>query len=444
MESPTYPKSWKKGMNKLAVVYPNLYYGGVYCLGPLVIYNIVNQMENWFCERHFLDKNNLKDSNMIGFSFQYELDYYNFVKMLEQNSIPLEKDARKEIIFAGGPCVTTNPLTLSKYLDFMLIGECEETLPKVLEIYEKNKDKESFLKEISAMQGIFVPKYSSSPTISTIKDLDSVAYPFYQPLPKEMDETFVFGNSFILETERGCTFNCKFCPLNRFYYAPRFRSLKSIKEIIDKGLALTRRKKVVIYAPSFVHPDRKEILRYLIAKGVEVGVPSIKAEFIDRELMELMKEAGVKSVTIAPEAGERLRKLAGKVVPDKRFFDVIEWANELKFDSIKLYFLIGLPGQTTSDLDDVISFVENAKKIFKGTVYASINTMVPKMRTEYNGLPFEKAKAKQQAYYLKRKLNTKLKVANVSTSFKEWKLSNATSFEVKSKPKAIPMHSMDI
>jgi radical SAM superfamily enzyme YgiQ (UPF0313 family) len=445
MESPIFPKAWKKGINKLAIVYPNLYYGGIYCLGPLIFYNQVNQLRNWLCTRHFLDNNNLKNHDLIGFTFQYELDYYNFAKILEKNNIPLDRKKRKEIIFAGGPCINTNPEALSNYIDFFIVGEAEDTMPSILSAYEENKSKQTFLEKISNIPGVFVPGLNTPSIMATVRNLDAIPYPLYQPLPKKLNKTHVFGNAFMLETERGCLFKCKFCPLNEFYSKARYRSLSSIKNIIDNGLKINKRDKVVIYAPSFIHPKRKEILQYLIDKNIPTSIPSIKAEFIDYELLKLIRKCGAKSLTVAPEAGERLRKEAGKIVPDKYFFRVMEWANELKFNSIKLYLLIGMPNQTKDDLDELIIFLEKSKKLFKGKIYASVNPVVPKRRTQYEGFPFLKKEAKQQSIYLKKHAKIKLKISNINSSSIEWKLSNAKNLILKAPEiKEIPLHSMEI
>lgn len=419
-ESPIYQKSWKKGIKTLAIVYPNLYYGGVYCLGPLIIYNIVNQKEGWLCERQFLDKNNLKNFDFIGFTFQYELDYYNFFKILKENNIPLKKP-RKQIIFAGGPCINTNYKPLSAYIDFFIMGECEEVLPKVLDNYGK-KD---FLEEISKIQGVFVPGISKETSTAIIEDLDKVSYPLIQPFPEEIDKSFVFGKVFMLETERGCPFSCHFCPISQIHKKTKYRSLESIKEIIDKGIAINKRDKVVIYSPSFSHPKRKEILKYLIEKNLRFSIPSIKVETIDEELLTLIKKGGQKTLTIAPECNESLRPSLNKPIPDEKFFQFVELANKLNFETIKLYFMIGLPNQTQKDLEEMIIFIRKVKNLFKKRTYISINPFVPKPKTAFSQHKFDKKTVKQQAIYIKKELNKigiKYKIPNINTSYLEWKL----------------------
>lgn len=411
MEFPLIKKSWKKGINTLAVVYPNLYYGGVYCLAPTIIYNIVNNIPNWICKRQFLDKHeDLSRFDLVGFTVQYEPDSYNIIKLI--------KKYKPKITFAGGPCINQNPKLLEKHIDFFILGEAEEILPKILEKYTPNKEK--FLNSIKNLKGVYIP---NSKKTYAIVDLDKTPYPLYQPLPKELTKQFVFGNCFILEIERGCPSLCKFCPLG--HKKPRYRSLEHIKEIIDKGIRLNKRNKVVIYSPSFTHPDKKEILKYLISKNLKFSIPSIKVEFTDKEVLELIKQGGQKTLTIAPEANETLRKSIGKLATDEQFFNFIKIAKELQFETIKAYFMIGLPNQTQEDLDKMIIFIEKLKSLFKN-LHISINPFVSKQGTLLENHKFDKKLIKQQASYLKKHLNKiKYKISNIESSYQEWELANS-------------------
>ncbi len=413
-------KSWNKKLIQVDLVYPNKSYGGYYSLGLLILYNLINSKKDFIAKRHFLDKNKLT-SNLIGFTLQYELDYYNFFKILKQNKISLNK-SRKQIIFAGGPCTNNNPKTLQKYIDFFILGEAEEILPKVLDIYKKFPNKNTFLKKIKDIKGVYIE--GKKQEIASIHNLDDYPYPLYQSLPKKITKNFVFGRSFILEIERGCPFNCHFCSIRNIHSTIKYRSLEKIKDIVDKGIKINKVKKVIIYSPSFAHPQRKEILKYLLKKNLQFSVPSIKVELVDDELLKLIKKGGQKTLTIAPESNQRLRYLLNKEISDEKYFEFIKKAKKLGF-RIKLYFMVGLPNTQKRDLDELINFINKAK------CSSSINPFVPKPNTYFSNHKFNKKIIKQEIKYLKKHLKTKVKFANVKFSYDEWKLAHTKEFQLE-------------
>ena len=414
MEFPLIQKNWKKGMYNVAIAYPNLYYGGVYCLGPLVLYNIINKLDNFVCDRVFLDKGDVSKYDLVGFSLQYAPDYHNFLKMRKKCT---------GLVFAGGPCVNMNHKTLKKYVDFFVLGEAEEIIEEVLNKYEGDKDK--FLEEIKNIKGIYVPRKTKKESFAVVENIDEVDYPLYQPFPKKIDKSFVFGSVFMLEIERGCSFQCKFCAMPQLYGRTKYRSLENIKKIIDDGLKLNKRNKVLIYSASFSHPKRKEILKYLIKKGVKFSVPSLKVGLVDEELLELIKKGGQKTLTIAPESDEKTRFKLGKPVKDEEYFKFIDMANKVGFETLKIYFMVGVNG----NLDEVIILIEEIKKRFKKRVYVSINPFTPKPRTKLEKQIFNKKDIKKRIKYLKNNLSKiKIKFSGVHQAELDWRLGFVDKF----------------
>lgn len=415
-------KQWKKGINQLDIVYPNKKFGGAYNLGILIIYNLVNNIPNWMCNRVFLDEGKIS-ANLIGFTFQYEPDYFNIKGMLAKSGIAIEKEKRKQILFAGGPCVNANPTALSKYMDFLVMGDAEEILPKILDCYTEDKPK--FLENISKIPGVFVPGLNN-PSCSYVKSLDDTPYPLYQPLPVDVPKEYVFGNAFLLEPERGCPFVCKFCPMPS-RGGVRLRSLEKIKEIIDKGIKLNKRNKVIIYTASFTHPKRKEILKYLLSNNLEFSVPSIKVELADRDFLELIRKGGQRTLTIAPECDEKLRFDIGKRVDDEQYFRFIENANDLSFETIKAYFMIGIPEQNDENIKKMCEFIIKAKGLSKAKFYVSINPFVPKPGTAFSEYQFDEGVIKKQAKLLKSflgKSGLRFKIQGARQAREEWILTH--------------------
>lgn len=419
-EFPLIQKKWTKNINSVDIVFPNKYHGGIYSLGMLILYNIINSDKNWICNRVFLDKNKLS-SKLIGFSFQYELDYYNILKML---SGKLDKNKRKEIVFAGGPVINTNPYILQEYLDFVVLGESEETMQEVMANYDDNKN--VFLKNIADIKGVYVPGLSNKPNYRFVKNLDNVHYPIYQPMPEDENKKYVFGKPFILETDRGCSFKCKFCALPKYYKNVKIRSLKKIKEITEQGLQINKRKKVVIYSASFTHPKRKEILQFLFDKNVEYSVPSTRVEMLDEEIVELIVNGGQKTLTLAPETEEKMRFDLGKRTKDELFFNVIDIANRKKVNTLKYYFLFGLPGQEKKDLIEMVKLMKKLKMKFNGKSHFSLNPLISKPGSEFVDEKFNLALLKNQSKFLKKEMNKenlRFKISNLVHAKKEYELS---------------------
>ncbi len=412
-------------MHSLAIVFPNLYYGGIYSLAPLIFYNIVNHLPNWSCERKFLDKcDGLQHFDLLGFTFQYELDYFNLFEILKRNGLPFEKEKRGKIIFAGGPCVTSNPETLTRYVDFFVLGDAEEVIAKILQTYEENQVKERFLENIAQFPGVYVPGKTKTIVPATV-DLNKTPYPIYQPLPDQMDKRYVFGNSFLLEVERGCPFTCKFCTIPTIYPKLKYRPVELLIQAIQDGMRLGKRDKIVMYAPSFVHPQRKELLQWLVDHKILFSVPSLRLEYLDDEMLALIRKGGQRSLTVAPEANERMRMLTDKKITDKAFLDMMERAAKHGFAQVKMYFIIGLPEQTTKDLDEMLVFIQEAKRRFGRRIHVSINPLVPKPKTKYEHLPFAKQRCKEHILYLNNHLQTKMKISTLKNAEMEWRLAFA-------------------
>jgi len=396
--------SYKKSKFRMDIVYPNKMYGGVYSLGPLIIYNLVNNRKDWFCERVFLDSGKVT-APIAGFSLQYEGDFENALKMKTQS-----------INFAGGPLVEMYYDKIIKYFDFLVLGDVEAVMPLVLEEYEKGVS--GFITRIEKIKGVYTGK---TVTRARVENLDDF-YPIVQPFPEQINTEYVFGKCFMLEIERGCPFDCKFCSLKRFYPEVRYRSLKVIKIIIDEGLKENKVYRVVIYSPSFAHPDRKKILKYLLEKKIRVSVPSIRAELMDKETLILLKKCGLESLTIAPECGQKLRLKIGKKVYDESYLRFVKWCNEVGFQKLKMYFMIGLPGMTKPDMEEMVKFLLAMKKEFKGRIYVSINYFVPKPGSEFENYELEKKKMKAMGKFIEKSLIAfKVKKPSIPVAFREWK-----------------------
>ncbi len=410
-ESPAYPKSWKKGQIPIDILFPNKYFGGAYHLGMHILYNLIMEDARFVAHKVYSDEGKLS-STIIMISVSYERDYPRIPKLLKQNGISLDKN-RKEIIICGGPAVMLNSKPVESYADMIVHGDAEAIVPGLLEAYT-GQEKSAYLDSVKHHKGVHIPGLNKKTTLE-LDNLNDAPYPLYQPLPEELTREFVFGNTFLLEIERSCPHHCSFCIIPAVNKKTKMRTYEHLKKIIDEGIRINKRNNITIYSPAFTHIDRKKILRYIISKGLTFSVPSLRAELVDDELLDLIKQGGQNSITIAPEAPMHLRKSIKKYIPDRTYEEAIAKAKAHGM-SVKLYMMIGLPGMTDSDV------IEMAKWLNKQGIYASINPLVPKLTTDVEKHPFDTKVIKHQIDLLKKHLKIKHKIANLDTSEEEYEL----------------------
>ena len=343
-----------------AFCFPDVYEVGMSHLGTRILYHTINQREDTYCERVFapwpdmeeqLRKNNislysletktpLKEFNIIGFTLQYEMSYTNILNMLDMSKIPFRASERGEndpIIMAGGPCAY-NPEPLTEIIDFFELGEGEEMMNDVLEVYKKyqNKwDKKAFLREISHIRGIYVPSlydvsYNEDGTIKEFKpkyedvpakvkkrivaDFDKVEFPENIIVPY----TDIVHDRVVLETFRGCTNGCRFCQAGMIYRPVREKTRETLEEQARKLIANTGYQEISLSSLSTCdYSDIQRLIHELMEehskKKVAVALPSIRVDAFSVDLIKEIQKVKKTGLTFAPEAGsQRMRDIINK------------------------------------------------------------------------------------------------------------------------------------
>ncbi len=312
MEFNPFAKKYRKGMKRIALVYPNRYVGGIANTGLQYIYARINELDA-VCERFYSDvfdglrsvetATPLSEFDMALFSLQYETDYFKAVEILKNF---------KGVKIAGGPCVMENPKPLLRYFDAFFIGEVEGHIEEIVEARS--------VEDLEGLPGIYTGNESKVRRV-------------YAKLGKHMESEIIgegaYGRCFLLEIGRGCTRRCRFCIVRQIYFPPRWRRREMLPEVDES--------KVAIIAPSpSDHPEFREILQHYVDEGKEVSPSSIRADTLDEELVELLKLAGVKTLTIAPEtASPDLQEILNKGIDSEDVYRAAELAKG-RFDKIKL------------------------------------------------------------------------------------------------------------
>jgi len=418
-------KDWRNVDLTFGLVFPNQYELGLSSYTIRLLYFLINTVEKYVCERIFLPKNirfpaskdissinQLRsienavlpiDFDILGFSIHFENDVKNVLWILEKSDIPLKSQERNDsrikndsqypLIIGGGPAITSNPLSLSKIFDLFFIGDAEPSLFHFLEKFSKFKlaggNFTQFLKEMKEIEGIFIPSLSNKVKRAILSNLDESPNPIFQVISKSSEEKKIFQENFMIEVNRGCPFQCKFC-ISSFHNSPfRNRSYENILDVIEKVKKISTFVKVSLIGSCVSsHPKFYEICQYILGNGLKFTLPSIRLEHLTPKVIRILEKGDIKTVTIAPETGsESLRYALGKKISNEKIFEVLKLLKRSTIKNIKFYFLIGLPNEKDEDLDDIIRILKEIDQLGfeKGVLRININPFVPKFNTPYEG-----------------------------------------------------------
>ncbi len=430
MEQNVVIKDPRKVDIRFASCYPNLYKAAMSSLGFHIIYDFLNSREDIYCERvvypysESLESNSkLSDFDIVSFSLQYEQDYFKVLKMLDKAKIEVKKENRTvndPFIIAGGPCATSNPLPMSKFIDLFIIGEAEVVLDEVLDKFMELDDPKKEIDEFLDIKGVYVPDNPAKMVI--VEDMDDAWHPIRQIVPKTDDKRFIpaFGDAFLLGVSRGCTRGCRFCMAGCIYRPRREASLNKLFKVAEKGRKSTGLNKIaLIGADVSGYSKIEELCEGLLERGFKITSPSMRIEAITENLIDILHGSGLKTITIAPESTWGLRKVLNKPIEDESILKVIQMAFKRKMN-VKLYFLVGLPTETMQDIHEMVEYIKNLNKMSKrkNAVRISINPFIPKPHTPFQWETFNFFDLKAKYDYLNENLkNINLKIEDLKGAF---------------------------
>lgn len=383
--------------------YPSTYRAGMTGLALQILYSALNARDDTSCERYFrhqtqspalsVESNRpLRDNHIIGFTLTYEEDILNLIQMLIISKIPVLVEDRTDndpIVIIGGPVVSSNPEPYVYFADAFVIGEGDLVIHDIVDIVKTAGSRDESIEALAEIEGVYVPTAKpSSVSHITIADLDSLEYPTAQVIP-DVEEGAklepVFGKSFLLEVTRGCGHSCKFCLVGHICKPRRTRSLERLQDLVEQGIERTPTNKVSLIGSSLGDLDGlEELVCWMVTNGMDVSVPSLRADSISRNLLDCLVKGGQRTLTIAPETGSsKLRKSMGKGLTDSEIEMAIKIAESAGYNSLKLYFIIGLPGETEEDIHSTVKMIQDIAKNSTMKITASVNPFVPKARTRW-------------------------------------------------------------
>jgi radical SAM superfamily enzyme YgiQ (UPF0313 family) len=410
---------------RVAVAYPSLYHVAVDSLSFQMLYHYLNKLDGIVAERAVYlkrdeaptrtleSKTPLRSVDVLMFSVHYELDYVNIVRTLLEAGIEPEASKRERpLVVVGGPPVIANPLPLSRFADVLVVGEIEPSLPFLVEkLLEERGLKKSLLESLPPSQGFFAPQVFSGDEVrfNAAESLPLEFHPIAQVQP--LKAPFKWKLRTAIETSRGCLYGCRFCMEGWIFRGVRERPVGDVLEIAEKGSVANRSKLVKLVSLSFFnHRRADEILEKLVNEGFEVSVPSLRADTLNEDRLELLRRGGQKTLVIAPETGSlRLASVLGKFIKLDLAAQIAAEAKRLGFTGLKLYLMVGVPGESDEDLISTAEYVTRLSKQsgYQGSrqLKITVSPLVPKPHTPLERAPFVGVKeARRRIELLKRKL----------------------------------------
>ena len=465
---------------RFAMCFPDVYEIGMSHLGIQIIYDMLNQFEDVWCERVYspwvdLDaimrkeqiplfalesQQPVKQFDFLGITLQYEMCYTNILQVLDLSGIPLLAKDRTEddpIVIGGGPC-TYNPEPICDFFDLFYIGEGETQYRALIDLYkdakEKNLGRAWFLEKAAKIPGIYVPSlyevtYKEDGTIKErktltvdapemiMKEMVTDVSDTYYPLKPVVPFIKVTQDRVVLEIQRGCIRGCRFCQAGQLYRPVRERNLEFLKKYAIAMLENTGHEEISLSSlSSSDYSQLPELIDFLIEecsrRKINISLPSLRIDAFSLDVMNKVQDVKKSSLTFAPEAGsQRLRNVINKGLTEEVILNGAKLAFEGGWTRVKLYFMLGLPFETEEDIRGIgelsnkiaatfFETVPKEKRNGKVQIVASTSFFIPKPFTPFQWAPqCRKEEFLDKAYLTRKSITEQLNQKSIKYNWHE-------------------------
>ncbi|MDR3330686.1 MAG: TIGR03960 family B12-binding radical SAM protein [Endomicrobium sp.] len=453
----------------VVLCFPDIYEVGASNLGLEILYHLINEKKLARCERvfapdssmeHLLKKENLnlfsleshsdlKKFDILGFTIQSELVATNIVNILDLSDISIFSKDRKvnePFVIAGGPALA-NPEPFCDFFDLFVLGDGEEAIEEIIDICKKSKknnlSRTETLKGLSKIEGVYVPsfynvKYNNDNTIKSVVPVLETLRPIvkkrilnlekaYFPEKKIIPFVETVHNRLNIEISRGCPGQCRFCQASKYYHPWRQRSFDKLLKLVKKGIETTGFEAVTLSSLScsdYKYLDKLliEINQLYSKSNLNISLPSLRCNKHSLRILQYINRSKKPTLTFAPEAGsDRLRNVIGKYLSEKQILETLLIANSMGWQTIKLYFMIGLPTETYEDIESIQHLIKLLRKKSKGLNFViTISPFVPKAQTAFQWVSMaDPDKIEQKIKFLNKVLPATVKAHNHRASVLE-------------------------